>query len=120
MEIDEVATPKVIENYSAKSLRPIFDLHISIQAHILDDGCTGYKPLVQETILLRSKSYLESGETFLCYTTKSGTLKTACSVYVHTTMQRIWQTTSTNIFSALTGGITENQYFSGLLKECLA
>ncbi|WP_317164115.1 transposase [Cryomorpha ignava] len=37
-----------MEDYSAKSLRPIFDQHISTQAHILADGWAGYKPLVQD------------------------------------------------------------------------
>jgi len=36
---------KIIEDYSAKSLRPIFTEHISVDANILADKWTGYIPL---------------------------------------------------------------------------
>jgi len=36
---------KVIEDYSAKSLKPLFDNHIKEDAHVLADGWTGYIPL---------------------------------------------------------------------------
>jgi len=36
---------KIIEDYSAQSLRPLFDTHIRNDAHILADGWTGYMPL---------------------------------------------------------------------------
>jgi|SRR5680860_981884 len=36
---------RVIEDFSAKSLRPLFDIHISKDASILADGWSGYKPL---------------------------------------------------------------------------
>ncbi len=39
---------KVIEDYSAKSLKPLFDTHIENDAHILTDGWSGYGPLRQE------------------------------------------------------------------------
>ena len=39
------AYAKVIENYSSKSLRPIFNDHIKKDASILADGWSGYKPL---------------------------------------------------------------------------
>ncbi|MFT6369247.1 MAG: putative transposase YbfD/YdcC [Maribacter sp.] len=44
---------KVIEDYSAKSLRPIFDMHISTQAHILANRWTGSKPLAQDYLNLK-------------------------------------------------------------------
>ncbi len=36
---------RIIEDYSAQSLMPIFDMHIRNDAHILADGWTGYMPL---------------------------------------------------------------------------
>jgi hypothetical protein len=36
---------KVIDHYSAKSLKTIFDLHIDKEAKITTDGWTGYTPL---------------------------------------------------------------------------
>ena len=39
---------KVIEDYSAKSLKPIFDKHIKNDAQILADGWSGYKPIKEE------------------------------------------------------------------------
>jgi hypothetical protein len=36
---------KVIDDYSAKSLKTIFDLHIDKEAKITTDGWTGYAPL---------------------------------------------------------------------------
>lgn len=39
---------KVIEDYSAESLRPIFDTHIKNDANILADGWSGYKPLKED------------------------------------------------------------------------
>ena len=39
---------KVIEDYSAKSLKPIFDVHISKNTKITTDGWTGYSPLKKE------------------------------------------------------------------------
>lgn len=44
---------KVIEDYSAKSLRPLFDEHISDQAKILADGWSGYKPLKEDYTYLK-------------------------------------------------------------------
>ncbi len=38
----------MIENYSAKSLKPIFDVHISKTAQITTDGWRGYAPLKKE------------------------------------------------------------------------
>ncbi|WP_394331953.1 transposase [Maribacter antarcticus] len=48
---------KVIEDYSAKSLRAILDMHISTQAHILANGWTGYRPLVQDYSNLKQTRY---------------------------------------------------------------
>jgi len=39
---------KKIEDYSSKSLRIIFDTHISPQAEVYTDEWTGYKPLMKE------------------------------------------------------------------------
>ena len=39
---------KIIEDYSTKSLRPIFDTHIKNDAKILADGWRGYSPLKEE------------------------------------------------------------------------
>ena len=39
------AYAKVIEDYSFKSLRTIFDVHIDKAANITTDGWSGYKPL---------------------------------------------------------------------------
>ena len=39
---------KVIEDYSAKSLKPLFDRHIKNDASILADGWRGYSPLKEE------------------------------------------------------------------------
>lgn len=39
------AYAKVIDDFSAESLRPIFDQHISNDAEILADGWSGYQPL---------------------------------------------------------------------------
>ena len=36
---------KIISDYSAESLRPIFETHISKNASVLADGWSGYKPL---------------------------------------------------------------------------
>jgi hypothetical protein len=38
---------QVITDFSTKSLKPIFDAHISTQASVKTDGWTGYKPLKQ-------------------------------------------------------------------------
>jgi transposase-like protein len=35
----------VIEDYSSKSLKPIFDSHIKNDAHVLADNWRGFKPL---------------------------------------------------------------------------
>jgi transposase-like protein len=39
---------KVIQDYSAESLRPLFDHHIKNGAQVLADGWTGYKPLKED------------------------------------------------------------------------
>ncbi len=39
------AYAKVIEDYSCKSLKPIFEKHIKFDANIVTDGWSGYKPL---------------------------------------------------------------------------
>lgn len=39
---------RVIGDYSAESLRPLFDIHISKDASILADGWSGYKPLKKD------------------------------------------------------------------------
>ena len=39
---------KIIEDYSAKSLKPLFDKHIKSDANILADGWSGYKPLKED------------------------------------------------------------------------
>jgi len=39
---------RVIEDFSAESLRPLFDIHISENASILADGWSGYKPLKED------------------------------------------------------------------------
>jgi len=39
---------RVIQDYSAKSLQPIFDHHIKKNAQILADGWTGYMPLKED------------------------------------------------------------------------
>ena len=39
---------KVIEDYSSKSLKPLFDTHIKTDASILADGWRGYSPLKEE------------------------------------------------------------------------
>ena len=39
---------KVIEDYSSKSLKNIFDAHISKDAKIITDGWSGYKPLMKK------------------------------------------------------------------------
>ena len=44
---------QVIEDFSAKSLKGIFDNHISSQAHILADGWSGYKPLKEDVVLCK-------------------------------------------------------------------
>jgi transposase-like protein len=37
---------KVIDNYSSKSLKPIFEVHIKKDAKVVTDGWSGYKPMV--------------------------------------------------------------------------
>lgn len=39
---------RVIQDYSAESLRPIFDVHIKNDARVLADGWRGYTPLKEE------------------------------------------------------------------------
>jgi len=39
---------RIIEDFSAESLRPLFDIHISKDASILADGWSGYKPLKED------------------------------------------------------------------------
>ena len=39
---------KVIQDYSAESLKPIFDTHINNDAEVLADGWSGYKPLKED------------------------------------------------------------------------
>ena len=39
---------KVIEDYSTKSLKPLFDTHIKNDARILADGWPGYNPIKEE------------------------------------------------------------------------
>ena len=39
---------KVIEDYSAESLKPIFETHIKNDAYVLADGWSGYKPLKED------------------------------------------------------------------------
>jgi len=39
---------KVIEDYSSKSLKPIFDVHIKNDAQVLADGWSGYTPLKED------------------------------------------------------------------------
>jgi transposase-like protein len=39
------AYAKIIKNYSTKSLRPIFDIHIKQDAFIVTDGWKGYAPI---------------------------------------------------------------------------
>ena len=46
---------KVIKDYSAKSLRPIFEKHISKEACIVTDGWSGYKPLKKKFPYLSQK-----------------------------------------------------------------
>ncbi len=46
---------RVIEDYSAESLRSIFEDHISPGAKVLADGWTGYKPLKESHRLLRQR-----------------------------------------------------------------
>ena len=54
---------KVIEDYSAASLQPIFDAHIKGDAQILADGWSGYKPLkegypnLKQTLSNNGKSF---------------------------------------------------------------
>jgi len=38
---------KVIEDYSCKSLKPIFEVHIKQDAKVVTDGWSGYKPLLK-------------------------------------------------------------------------
>ena len=66
---------KVIEDYSAKSLKPLFDRHIKNDASILAHGWRGYSPLKEEYPDLK-KPYLIKEKTLKCYTYKLGTLKT--------------------------------------------
>lgn len=53
---------KVIENYSADSLRVIFDAHISKDACVSTDKWTGYKPLMEDYNITQTKS--DKGNTF--------------------------------------------------------
>ena len=39
---------KVIQDYSTKSLKPIFDHHIKLDAMVMADGWSGYKPLKEK------------------------------------------------------------------------
>ncbi len=39
---------KISEDYSARSLKPIFDIHIKNDAQVLADGWSGYRPLKEE------------------------------------------------------------------------
>ena len=50
---------KVIEDYSAKSLKPLFDRHIKNDASILADGWRGYSPLKEEYPDLKQTLSLE-------------------------------------------------------------
>ena len=54
---------KVIEDYSAESLKPIFDVHINKDANIFADGWSGYKPLVEDYPNLKQK-LSEKGKNF--------------------------------------------------------
>ena len=38
---------KVIDDYSCKSLKPIFEIHIKQAAKVVTDGSDGYKPLLK-------------------------------------------------------------------------
>lgn len=53
---------KVIEDYSSKSLRVIFDEHISKEANVETDKWTGYQPLKSEYNITQIKS--NKGKTF--------------------------------------------------------
>lgn len=54
---------KSIEDYSAKSLRPIFESHISKNALIVTDQWKGYKPLTKEFRINQIKS--NNGKNFI-------------------------------------------------------
>ncbi|MCB0447294.1 MAG: IS1595 family transposase [Gelidibacter sp.] len=54
---------KVIEDYSAKSLKPIFDTHIKNDAQVLADGWSGYNPLKENYPNLK-QALSEKGKNF--------------------------------------------------------
>lgn len=54
---------KVIQDYSAESLQPIFDTHITNDAHVLADGWAGYKPLKEDYPNLK-QTLSEKGQNF--------------------------------------------------------
>ena len=54
---------KVIQDYSAESLQPIFDAHITNDAHVLADGWAGYKPLKEDYPNLK-QTLSEKGQNF--------------------------------------------------------
>ena len=54
---------KVIEDYSARSLRPIFDTHISTDASVVTDGWSGYK-LLKENFPKLEQRLSDKGQNF--------------------------------------------------------
>ena len=54
---------KVIQHYSAASLRPIFTEHISTDAQVLADKRTGYQPLIESYPNIKQIKF-EKGKNF--------------------------------------------------------
>jgi transposase-like protein len=57
------AYAKIIEDYSSKSLKVIFDTHIKEDAFVVSDGWSGYKPLKEEFLNLTQR-LSNNGENF--------------------------------------------------------
>ena len=79
---------KVIVDYSANSLRPIFEEHISNEASILADGWSGYKPL-KENYPNITQTLSEKGRNFPMITITSEISKTGYAECIPTAIQKI-------------------------------
>ena len=87
---------KSIDDYSAKSLTPIFETHINPSAYIVTDKWSGYKPLKSKFPKLTSQ-LSDNGKTSKCYIFKLETSKIGSEVFIHIVLNSIWINTLTNI-----------------------
>lgn len=104
---------RVIDDYSAASLKPIFDDHISKDATIKADGWTGYAPIKQDYKGLR-QVLSDKGKNSRCCIYRSVTSRTGSEGCIHTATRNTSSDTLTSISSGSTEGITGERYSTKL------